>query len=297
VFQERDLCRLRGSELRRHANRCKRSSRTRWPHSIPGSQSAGASGRHWTFSASRPVSGPTARSARWSPSGWSGKQGRSRYSSPEARPSGPPSPARSSANPSFWFWTSPRPLWTSPSRRRSSTCCEELQQQLGIAYLLISHDLGVVNGVCDRVLVMRAGKLIEEGPTRQLLLQRTSSWSSSITGSAADAAQVGGQLRLDGVGCGHLLQDRRVTRSGRRTAARRATIEPSLTPSNRVGSPTTVSMKATVPSAICSKVRRPRRPGCGRGRGGQGCRCGTSHRKRSDSVSAVQRLASGRDRV
>ncbi|HEX7094593.1 MAG TPA: ABC transporter ATP-binding protein [Acidimicrobiales bacterium] len=37
----------------------------------------------------------------------------------------------------------------------------ELQQRLGLAVILITHDLGVVAGLCDRVAVMYAGKLVE----------------------------------------------------------------------------------------------------------------------------------------
>jgi oligopeptide/dipeptide ABC transporter ATP-binding protein len=39
----------------------------------------------------------------------------------------------------------------------------ELQERLGLAVLLITHDLGVVAGLCDRVAVMYAGKLVEVG--------------------------------------------------------------------------------------------------------------------------------------
>lgn len=38
----------------------------------------------------------------------------------------------------------------------------ELQQRLGVAVVLITHDLGVVAGVCDRVAVMYGGKIVEE---------------------------------------------------------------------------------------------------------------------------------------
>jgi peptide/nickel transport system ATP-binding protein len=44
----------------------------------------------------------------------------------------------------------------------------ELQRRLGIAVVWISHDLGVVAGLADRIAVMYAGQILEEGPTRAL---------------------------------------------------------------------------------------------------------------------------------
>src|SRR5215212_1929321 len=40
----------------------------------------------------------------------------------------------------------------------------ELQNEMGLALVLVSHDLGVVAGAADRVLVMYAGRIVEEGP-------------------------------------------------------------------------------------------------------------------------------------
>ena len=45
----------------------------------------------------------------------------------------------------------------------------ELQRELGTAILLITHDLGVVNELADRVAVMYAGRLVEEGERSQVL--------------------------------------------------------------------------------------------------------------------------------
>src|SRR5690606_25326386 len=44
----------------------------------------------------------------------------------------------------------------------------ELKDELGLSILLITHDLGVVAGMCDRVAVMYGGRLAEVGPADDL---------------------------------------------------------------------------------------------------------------------------------
>jgi oligopeptide/dipeptide ABC transporter ATP-binding protein len=45
----------------------------------------------------------------------------------------------------------------------------DLQEQRGLSYLVISHDLGVVERMADRILVMYLGRVVEEGPAHEVL--------------------------------------------------------------------------------------------------------------------------------
>ena len=47
----------------------------------------------------------------------------------------------------------------------------DLRKEYGMAIIMISHDLGVIASLCDRVCVMYAGRIVEEGSARQVFYQ------------------------------------------------------------------------------------------------------------------------------
>ena len=47
----------------------------------------------------------------------------------------------------------------------------ELRRTEGLTLVMVSHDIGVVQNLCDEVVVMKDGRIVEEGPTEKVLLE------------------------------------------------------------------------------------------------------------------------------
>jgi ABC-type glutathione transport system ATPase component len=62
----------------------------------------------------------------------------------------------------------------------------DLQQRLGLTYLFISHDLGVVRYACDRVAFLDRGRLVEEGPTEMVLNAPASDYARMLLATVPD---------------------------------------------------------------------------------------------------------------
>jgi len=56
----------------------------------------------------------------------------------------------------------------------------ELRSRFGLAVLLITHDFGVIAEMADRVAVMHRGRLVEQGPVRQVLRHPTDTYTRAL---------------------------------------------------------------------------------------------------------------------
>jgi peptide/nickel transport system ATP-binding protein len=59
-----------------------------------------------------------------------------------------------------------------------------LQEELGVSYLLISHDLSVVRAVSDHVVVLRHGRVVEQGPTETIFRQPAQDYTRALLSDA-----------------------------------------------------------------------------------------------------------------
>ena len=117
---------------------------------------------------------------------------------------------------------------------------KELQRELGLAMLFITHDLSVLVEVCDRLAIMYAGKIVEEGPSVQVFQEPKHPYTRALSGAFPGRRSIAtfrmavraGRLRRTGnaggmflppllPGCVRRVPDDR-SRAVRRGAGRRA---------------------------------------------------------------------------
>ena len=57
---------------------------------------------------------------------------------------------------------------------------QSLKERLGMSYLFVSHDLHVVRLLCDRVIVMRSGRIVEQGKCEDVLERPASAYTREL---------------------------------------------------------------------------------------------------------------------
>jgi peptide/nickel transport system ATP-binding protein len=69
----------------------------------------------------------------------------------------------------------------------------ELQKEMGLSVIFVTHDIGAAVEVADRIAVMYAGRIVEEGPARTLMREPRHPYTRALLQSRADGALAKGQ--------------------------------------------------------------------------------------------------------
>jgi peptide/nickel transport system ATP-binding protein len=88
---------------------------------------------------------------------------------------------------------------------------QDLKHELGLTYLFISHDLGVVRHISERVAVMYLGQIVEMGPRAAIFDSPSHPYTQALLNSVPSAARAGGRSSPSPATCR--------ARRGRRAAA------------------------------------------------------------------------------
>jgi peptide/nickel transport system ATP-binding protein len=76
----------------------------------------------------------------------------------------------------------------------------ELQQESGLTILLVSHDLGVIAQMADRIAVMYAGRVVETGTVDEVLTSPRHPYTAGLIASAPEAVEARSGGRLETIG-------------------------------------------------------------------------------------------------
>src|SRR4029078_5538960 len=70
----------------------------------------------------------------------------------------------------------------------------ELQREFGMSVIFVTHDIGVAIEICDRVAVMYAGQIVEQGTLRQIVRSPVHPYAKGLLASTVHGAKRGARL-------------------------------------------------------------------------------------------------------
>ncbi len=73
---------------------------------------------------------------------------------------------------------------------------QDLQDEFGLSFLFISHDMAVIHHMCDRIAVMFRGKIVEEGERDEILFQPQHAYTKALLSAVPEADPRGKKKRL-----------------------------------------------------------------------------------------------------
>jgi len=103
-------------------------------------------------------------------------------------------------DPRFLILDEPTSALDASARLRVISLLRKLRRALGMTYLVISHDLSIIRYLCDRVLVMYLGRIVEDAPADELFASPQHPYTEALL-SATPVARASGKvtrIRLHG---------------------------------------------------------------------------------------------------
>ena len=95
--------------------------------------------------------------------------------------------------PRFLVLDEPTSALDASARLKVISLLRELRDRLGLTYLVISHDLSTIRHLCDRVVVMYLGRIVEDAPTASLFADPQHPYTEALL-SATPVARATGQV-------------------------------------------------------------------------------------------------------